>query len=452
MKNKIICFCGLITSLFVHSQDLGNSNCDSLLLVSGWRSDNVHIHDGCDGSFIRNLAITGLMDGPQAIFETPDNDIVVVSESNHKLIQFDRQTLSQATVVSGDDPTTIEIEPSLLQNPISALLDDNNDLLLSSYSSNKLIKVDTGTWQQIQEILPATTQHINGADIGNAYGPDGQLYIPGFNSDNIIKVNLSNFTVTEVVSSGGGGLNAPRAIVFKDDFMFVSSEQSNEILKYDSQGNFIESFLSISRPVGMIKDGENHMLVIGSSSRLYRINLNDASQELIIPAGTGDVQGATFVYRIQKLGVQTSTVANQHWMIGVGEIVDNSIHVSTLTTTRNGDFGVDFNPDNVVRQDWGSLNINFTDCSHGDMDYDSFQQADDYEFGSGGYEVQKLAANLAGQECLDLGMENTTSKLWMSGTWYGGASRSGEGFLIDVLSDTSAVVTWYTYLPLSESN
>jgi hypothetical protein len=447
MKNILIGLCGLIVSGLGNSQDLGNSNCDSLLLVSGWRSDNVHIHDGCDGSFIRNLAITGLMDGPQAIFEDKNQDIVVVSESNHKLIKFDRMTLTQATVVSGDDPNTTEIEVSLLQNPISALLDVNNDLLLSSYSSNQLIKVNTDSWLQVEQILPASNQYIQGADVGNAIGPDGQLYMPGYDSDNIIKVNLSNSTVTEVVSSGQGGLNAPRAIVFKDNFIFVSSELSNEILKYDLQGNFIESFLSISRPVGMILDGEDHVLVIASSSRLYRINLNDASSELIIPVGTGEVMGATFVYRIQKLGVETPTIAKQNWMIGIGEIDGNSIHVSALTTTRNGDFGIDFNPTEIVRQDWGSLTIDFTSCDTADMSYESFMQDDGYEFGNGGYDLQKLATNLAGAECSEVGIDSASSKLWMSGTWYGGASRSGEGFLIDVLSDNSAIVTWYTYLP-----
>jgi hypothetical protein len=144
--------------------------------------------------------------------------------------------------------------------------------------------------------------------------------------------------------------------------------------------------------------------------------------------------------------------AKQHWMIGVGDIIGNKIEVGTLSTTRNGDFGIDFNPENVVTRDWGSLTIDFSECIKGTMSFTSLIQEDDYNFGDGGYDIQKLATNLAGAECLQLGFENTSSKQWMSGTWYGGPNRSGEGFTIDVLSDSKAVVTWYTYLPLSNEN
>jgi hypothetical protein len=141
-------------------------------------------------------------------------------------------------------------------------------------------------------------------------------------------------------------------------------------------------------------------------------------------------------------------VAKQHWMIGVGDISGNNIEVSTLSTTRNGDFGIVFNPENVVTRDWGSLTLEFDECTKGTMGFISLVQEDNYNFGNGGYDIQKLATNLAGTECLQVGIENTSSKQWMSGTWYGGPSRSGEGFTIDVLSNSRAVVTWYTYLPL----
>jgi len=150
--------------------------------------------------------------------------------------------------------------------------------------------------------------------------------------------------------------------------------------------------------------------------------------------------------------LNSETIAKQHWMIGVGDIIGNRIEVSSLSTTRNGDFGTDLNPDNIVTRDWGSLTIDFNECIQGTMSFTSLIQEDDYHFGDGGYDIQKLATNLAGTECLQVGIENASSKLWMSGTWYGGASRSGEGFLIDVLSNSKAIVTWYTYLPISNNN
>ena len=34
---------------------------------------------------------------------------------------------------------------------------------------------------------------------------------------------------------------------------------------------------------------------------------------------------------------------------------------------------------------------------------------------------------------------------WVAGSWFGGAARSGEGFLIDVLEGGQAFVAWFTY-------
>ena len=50
----------IITTHFAPAQEMGNPNCDSLLLVSSWSRDNVKIYDGCDGSYVRDLADTGV--------------------------------------------------------------------------------------------------------------------------------------------------------------------------------------------------------------------------------------------------------------------------------------------------------------------------------------------------------------------------------------------------------
>jgi hypothetical protein len=39
----------------------------------------------------------------------------------------------------------------------------------------------------------------------------------------------------------------------------------------------------------------------------------------------------------------------------------------------------------------------------------------------------------------------------MSGLWFGGAPRDGEGFSVNLINGNLAVVTWYTYLPAMDS-
>ncbi|MBL4774139.1 MAG: hypothetical protein JKX98_11295 [Alcanivoracaceae bacterium] len=442
---------GIVVPLPAKSQDLGDSNCDSLLLVSSWFSDNVKIYDGCDGSFVRNLDSQSLLDGPQSIFVDKNDDVIVVSEQNHRLVKFDRFTLSQATVISGDDPTTPALEPRLVSNPLSVVFDSEQNILLGGFSQNEILKVNPDNWQSIQTILPASTQFVKGLDIGMTIGPDGQLYVPGFDSDNIIKINLESLVVTEVVASGVGGLNAPRSIIFHNNQMYVTGWRNSAILRYDSNGNFIDEFVSIIRPTGMSMDGSHHVLVASDQvNNVIRVNLNDGSKETIISAGSGNLNGATFVLRLNKQlspPVEAVKTANQHWVIGVGEIIDNNIEVDTLSTTRGGLFGSDFNANDIATVDWGSLSLEFTSCNQAIMSYQSFLQADELEFGAGGYDLFRLARNSAVDECMDEGFENITSKGWMSGTWFGGATRSGEGFLLDVLDDSSVIVTWYSYLP-----
>lgn len=446
----------ILAPFLVKSQDLGDPQCDSLLLVSSWQSDNVKIYDGCDASYIRDLDSDGLLDGPQAIFIDKNDDVVVVSEQNHRFVRFDRQSLSQGQVVSGDDPSTDEIEPRLLNNPLAVVIDSHQQLLVGGYSNNNIVRVNPDNYAVEQTILDASTQHIRGLDIGMAIGPDGQLYVPGFDSDNIIKVNLNTLAVTEVVAQGDGGLDAPRAILFHNDFMYVTAWRTGAILRYDMNGNFVDRLATIRSPTGMISDGNGFALVASDRpqiNKVVRVNLNNGDQNDVIAAGAaGNLNGATYVFRLPKKQHNEVKMARHHWMIGVGEITDKRIVVDNFSTTRGGAFGNDFDTDAIDVSDWGRLNLEFVGCNQAVMSYESFVQDDGLMFGDGGYDVFRLASNAAVIKCLEQGFENVEGKSWMSGTLFGGPMRSGEGFLLDVLDDDRVIVTWYTYLPVTMNN
>ena len=59
--------------------------------------------------------------------------------------------------------------------------------------------------------------------------------------------------------------------------------------------------------------------------------------------------------------------------------------------------------------------------------------------------ITRLASSPAGRACEQAGFEQVSDNNWMSGVWYGGPERDGEGFSIDVLDNNRAIVTWYTY-------
>lgn len=437
MKNTLIILSFIITSPFVDAQELGDPNCESLLLVSSWFSDNVKIYDGCDGHYIRNMADSGVLDGPQSIFQDANGDVIVVSESNHKLIKFDQATLSTATTV---------VPSGLMVNPITVVEKDDNTLYLGSYSSNEIVELNTTTWQPGRTVLPANNGKIKGIDIGMAKGPDGQLYVPGYDSDSILKVNPVNGATSQFVSSGANGLDRPRSILFVNNRILVTAWGNKAIFSYSLNGQFQGEVVSgLQSPVGMVQDGPDHILVTSNSVKRYR--LSDFSFETLVPNRSGGLSGANFVYRLQKVSTTVDvTGMQQAFLTGLGTISGNQLLVDTFTTT-GGNFGDNFNPDDIRNVYWGELLFEFSGCHSAIMSYQSNLSAGLVPFGSGSYQTNRLVMNASGRVCDEIGYTQMEEASYMNGTFYGGPTREGEGFTIDYLNENQAIVTWFTYLP-----
>lgn len=282
----------LLTTSHAFSQEIGDDSCGSLLLVSSWFSNNVKIYDGCSGDYIRELDNTGTINGPQAILELPDGDVLVVSEGNNQLVRYDRETLSTGTVVLHQN------EDSFVDKPVGAILDDNN-LYVVSYQENSVLKVDTQSWQVSETILASNNGLIRGADAGIAL-EDDILYIPGYDSDNIITVNVSSKQTNTLVNAASAGLDAARGILIVGDNLYVTSERSNQILIFNkASGDFIKSFDSAIRPASIVQDGETHFLMT-TRDAVYRSAIDGSSKETLVTRGAGGLNGATFVFRLNK--------------------------------------------------------------------------------------------------------------------------------------------------------
>ena len=444
MKHFLFITVCIITSPFVAAQDLGDPECDSLLLVSSWRSNNVKIFDGCDGKFIKDMAETGVLEGPQAIFQDDNGDIIVVSESNHKLVKFDQLTLSIATTV---------VAPGLIQNPITVVKKNSSSIYLGSYSSNQIIELDTHTWQPKGTILPANNGQIEGIDIGMAMGPDGYLYVPGFDSNNILKVNPLDGSTNQFVPSGAEGLKRPRTILFSNDKIFATAWGNQALVEYSPEGQIlaipINGFKGIT---GMVQDGPGHVLVTSDSlNTVRRYQLNDFSFETLITTDSGGLTGATYVYRLSKINQSEDvTGMRQAWVTGLGAVQNKQIIVSDFHVTQGGAFGTNFDPETIESKPWGNFVLEYSDCHSADMSYQSKLTVDGKEFGSGGYPITRIAMNPSARACQQIGFDHIADNIWMNGTFYGGEDFDGEGFTVDLLEDNRAVVTWYTYLPKAE--
>lgn len=276
-------------------QALGDDTCDSLLLVSSWTPNNVKIFDGCSGNFVKDLDSQGLIDGPLGILEAPDGDILVISENNGRMLKFDRETLSNGSILLGPGS-----ENDYIPNPISAVIDDQGIMYATSFSTNEVVKVNTETWQIIDTVLPSGNSLLDGIDVGIVID-NGFLYLPGWKSDNIVKIDLVTKKAIEIVKKGEGGLSRSRSIIFNENNMLVSSEKSNAILIFDKDtGTYKSTLKTVSAPSGMKKDGDGFYLVT-AGNRVYRNAIDGSSSTLVVKPGEGSLASATFVYRLAKI-------------------------------------------------------------------------------------------------------------------------------------------------------
>ncbi len=61
----------------------------------------------------------------------------------------------------------------------------------------------------------------------------------------------------------------------------------------------------------------------------------------------------------------------QAWMIGSGSQAGNRISFGDMVITRGGDYGADFNPDDIERINFGSIELEFTSCNGINLDIQS---------------------------------------------------------------------------------
>ncbi|MCH9698783.1 MAG: hypothetical protein K0U68_11830, partial [Gammaproteobacteria bacterium] len=105
-------------------------------------------------------------------------------------------------------------------------------------------------------------------------------------------------------------------------------------------------------------------------------------------------------------------------------------------------FGDNFDPSSVSRENWGDVTITFDSCDTASMQYESNDGTE-----SGTLNLSRLT-NLDGLKC-ELPANASTQALpseaaKKSGTFFD-PTHDGEGAVIQILENNSAVVYWYTY-------
>lgn len=438
MLQRLFLFALLATLLYA-SPLRAQSECSQYVLVSGYFS-NVHVYDGCSGAFLRLLdPQAGRLSGPQAVRLGPDGLLWVVSENTAQVHRY--RTDDFAFV-----DTPIDVGAGF---GLTAIAFRESDVYAGGYSSSTVRRYSSGG-QLLSTPVPQTNG-FRGVDNGMNFGPDGKLYVPGYDSHNVLRHDPVTGQNAILVPASSGGLRNARGILFRPggDTFLLTAEGSGQILEFrrDTGALVRELRDGLSRPTGMAW-GPDGSLVVATATRVLRLDPDTGAERgTLVAPGTGGLSGPTFVTFVPKSqGIDRSQVGTQYWLSGVGRLEGSRVIVDTMQSTTGPAFGDDFDPALTVTKRWGRMVFDFTSCANAAMTWDS-TGSDSAGFGAGGYALTRLLSSPGYLSCTEQGFPQSAPRDWLGGIWSGGPSRSGEGFVFEYISPTLVAVAWFTHRP-----
>jgi sugar lactone lactonase YvrE len=179
------------------------------------------------------------------------------------------------------------------------------NLFVVGSGSPGLVTVLNGTTGTV-----VTTSDADGALMdpeGATRGPDGNIYVAGGDAKDVMEFNgTTGAFIKEFVAGGSGGLASARGVAFgPDGNLYVTSFASGQVLEYNgTTGAFIASFaqatgscsgLSLPRGLTFGPDGNLYVSSYGSGDVMEFNGSTGACVNNFIPAGTGGLDGPTFV-------------------------------------------------------------------------------------------------------------------------------------------------------------
>jgi hypothetical protein len=124
---------------------------------------------------------------------------------------------------------------------------------------------------------------------------------------------------------------------------------------------------------------------------------------------------------------------SQRWLLGTGVVQGDRLVVEDMMDSHGGQFGDDFDPNDVTLRARGSVTITFLSCSQALVNYSIDN--------NGGHQSLDRLTEIYGHGC---GQTETPPRNDLSGSWYD-PSHDGEGFIVEQLSEQQALVFWFTY-------
>ena len=162
----------------------------------------------------------------------PDGDLYVGSGNTDEVLRYTPDgTFKEIFVKNGSGG---------LDGPEDLTFGPDGDLYVGSGNSNEVLRyTPDGTFKEI---------FVNSNELkkphGMTFGPDGNLYVVSNMTDEILRFDGKTGQLVDVFASGGGLFGPIYISVDYAGFFYVSSGNSNEVLRYTQDGTFKEIFVN----------------------------------------------------------------------------------------------------------------------------------------------------------------------------------------------------------------
>jgi len=228
---------------------------------------------------------------------------------------------------------------------------------------------------------------------------------PGYDSSNILKINLTTKVKTTLVAPSTGGLTNPRTILIREqqNELWVSDQGANAVMVFNlNSGAFIKKLVEVSRPTGLMQDGEDHFLV-NTADAVFRVTNDGLSYDKIVQNGAGNLSQGTFVYRLEKKNQDSDS--------------DGLTNDEELNDYATDPENPDTDGDNL--SDGDEINVHGSDPLNPDSDNDGMP--DDFEVTNN----LKVTENDAGEDLDNDGLSNLDE--YLTGTLVNDEDTDGDG-------------------------
>lgn len=202
------------------------------LLVSSFQPANVQRFDAPSGAFELVYGASPLT-GVLGTAIGPDSLVYVASEATNQILRYAVDG-SYVDAFVEDDPSTPGDETGGLAGPSGLAFGPDGSLFVGSFNGDSVLQYDALDGSFLKVFVTATSGGLNGPDAGMTFGPDGDLFVPSFWNHSVKRYDGQNGApLGDYVGLLQGGLRNPRTVLFPGDgFAYVSSEGSDEILRY----------------------------------------------------------------------------------------------------------------------------------------------------------------------------------------------------------------------------